>query len=50
MMVSQRGQPDHSCYVVAGILLAILIIIFIVLWRTDLARFYFYLFQILLQQ
>lgn len=48
--MSQRGQPDHSGYWIAGILLAILIILFIITWRTDLMRFYFYLFQILLQQ
>lgn len=49
-MLSQRGQPDHSGLLVAGILLAILIILFIILWRTDFGRFIFTVFQFLLQK
>ena len=46
--MSQRGQPDHSGYWITGILLAILIILFLILWRTDFGRFIFYLLQFLL--
>lgn len=46
----QRGQPDYSGILIAGVVLAILIILFIILWRTDLGRFIFTLFQFLLQQ
>lgn len=47
--MSQRGQPDHSGILVAGIVLAILVILFILMWRSDLGRFIFYVLLILLQ-
>ena len=50
MMLSQRGQPNHSGSWIAGVLLVILIILFLVFRRTDFVRFIFYLFQILLEQ
>lgn len=48
--MSQRGQPDYSGILVTGILLAILIILFIILWRSDLGRFLFTLSQFLLHK
>lgn len=48
--MSQRGQPDYSGILVAGVVLAILTIILIVLWRSDFGRFIFTLLQFLLQQ
>lgn len=49
-MMHQRGQPDYSGILIVGILFAILIILLIILWRSDFGRFYFYLFQFLLHQ
>lgn len=49
-MMHQRGQPDYSGILIAGVLLAILIIILIISWRSGFLRFIFYVLLILLQQ
>lgn len=48
--MSQRGQPDHSGYWVTALVLATIMIVFIVCWRTGLVRFIFTFLQVLTQK